>query len=556
MKYISTRSKSKASEAITSAQAILRGIAPDGGLYVPEAIPKFKLEELERLIPKRYEVRAVDVLRRFLTDYTIDELAECAELGYDWFDASKRAPLVVLLTDKTQPTAQSTVESKSDDASTVESTVESTTESADGLLLSGAPKEEPKPPSPPKVEKKVTGLLELWHGPTSAFKDMALHVLPHLMRQALIKTGETDQILILVATSGDTGKAALAGFADVPQTKIMVFYPEGGVSDLQRLQMVTQVGSNVNVTAVKGNFDDAQNGVKKIFGDKKIRAELEESGIKLSSANSINWGRLAPQIAYYVSVYVDLVESGQIKAGDKINMVVPTGNFGNILAAYYAKRMGLPLDRLICASNANHILTDFFRTGVYDRNREFYRTMSPSMDILISSNLERLLFHETGDPRRVKKMMDELSSTGRFKIDTVLKKKLDRIFYANFATEEETLRGIKHVFDTFERYIIDPHTAVGFVVSEKYRQETGDEKPLVIASTASPYKFAPSVLRALGVDGASMSEFGQLDRLNNITSRPIPSGLSKLDKATVLHKDVCEPSEMAEEVLAFARRHT
>ncbi len=545
MKYISTRSKAKASDAITSAQAILKGIAPDGGLYVPESIPKYKPEELERLIPKRYEVRAVDVLHRFLTDYTIDELAECAELGYDWFDASKRAPLVVLLTDKTQPSEQPTVEKKSDEEA-----------SADGLLLSGAPKEEPKPAEPPApVEKKVTGILELWHGPTSAFKDMALQVLPHLMRQALIKTGETDQILILVATSGDTGKAALAGFADVPQTKIMVFYPEGGVSDLQRLQMVTQTGSNVNVVAVKGNFDDAQNGVKKIFGDKSIRAELSELGVKLSSANSINWGRLAPQIAYYVSVYVDLVESGQIKLGDKINMVVPTGNFGNILAAYYAKRMGLPIDRLICASNANHILTDFFRTGVYDRNREFYRTMSPSMDILISSNLERLLYHETGDPRRVKKMMDDLSSTGKFKIDTVLKKKLDRIFYANFATEEETLRGIKHVFDTFERYIIDPHTAVGFVVSEKYRQVTGDEKPLVIASTASPYKFAPSVLRALGIDPSNISEFGQLDRLNNITSRPIPVGLSKLDKAEVLHSTVCEPSAMAGEVLAFARQH-
>ncbi len=550
MKYISTRNKAKASDAITSAQAILRGIAPDGGLYVPEAIPKLKLEELERLIPKRYEVRAVDVLHRFLTDYTIDELAECAELGYDWFDATKRAPLVVLLTDKTPaPNAeQSTVENKSE--------AQSKTESADGLLLSGAPKEEPKPKveEPPKVEKKVTGILELWHGPTSAFKDMALQILPHLMRQALEKTGEKDQILILVATSGDTGKAALAGFADVPQTKIMVFYPEGGVSNLQRLQMVTQTGSNVNVVAVKGNFDDAQNGVKKIFGDKAIRAELAEAGIKLSSANSINWGRLAPQIVYYISVYVDLVESGQVKLGDKINMVVPTGNFGNILAAYYAKRMGLPIDRLICASNANHILTDFFRTGVYDRNREFYRTMSPSMDILISSNLERLLFHETGDPRRVKKMMDDLSATGRFKIDTVLKKKLDRIFYANFATEEETLRGIKHVFNTFGRYIIDPHTAVGFVVSEKYRQETGDEKPLVIASTASPYKFAPAVLRALGIDPSKASEFGQLDRLNNITSRPIPTGLSKLATAAVLHDKVCEPAQMSEAVLEFAKK--
>ena len=505
----------KASEAVTSAQAILKGLAPDGGLFVPEAIPKIKLEELERLLPKRYEVRAVDVLHRFLTDYSIDELAECVELGYDWFDVPKRSTIAILLVNKNQP---------NDTASAASN----------------------------EGEKRVTALLELWHGPTSAFKDMALQVLPHLMRQALKKTGETDQILILVATSGDTGKAALAGFANVPQTKIMVFYPDGGVSDLQRLQMVTQTGSNVNVTAVKGNFDDAQNGVKKIFGDKKIRAELAENHIKLSSANSINWGRLAPQIVYYVSAYVDMIDAQQIKLGDKINVTVPTGNFGNILAAYYAKRMGVPIDRLICASNANHILTDFFRTGVYDRNREFYKTISPSMDILISSNLERLLFHETGDPRRVKKMMDELKETGKFKIDTVLKKKLDRIFYAHFATEEETRATIANVFNHFGRYVIDPHTAVAFAVADKYRAETGDEKPMIVASTASPYKFTPAVLGALGLDVSKMSEFGQIDRLNNISSRPIPAGLAKLDKAAVLHTDVVEPDKMAEAVLAFA----
>ena len=522
MKYVSTRSKMKSSEAVTSAQAILKGLAPDGGLFVPEEIPKLKPAEIERLLVKRYEVRAVDILHRFLTDYSIDELAECVELGYDWFDVPKRAALAILLNDKMN---------------------------------------QPAPPPPadstaaaPPVEKKVTALLELWHGPTSAFKDMALQVLPHLMRYALKKTGETDQIMILVATSGDTGKAALAGFADVPQTKIMVFYPDGGVSDLQRLQMVTQVGSNVNVTAVKGNFDDAQNGVKKIFGDKAIRAELAEHHIKLSSANSINWGRLVPQIVYYVSAYVDMIDAKQIKLGDKINVTVPTGNFGNILAAYYAKRMGVPIDRLICASNANHILTDFFQTGVYDRNREFYKTISPSMDILISSNLERLLFHETGDPRRVKKMMDELASTGKFKIDTVLKKKLDRIFYAGFATEEETRATIGGVFNEFARYVIDPHTAVGYAVAEKYRRETGDERPMLIASTASPYKFAPAVLGALGVDVSKMSEFGQLDRLNNISSRMIPAGLAKLDKAAVIHTNVVEPSQMAEAVLAFAKQ--
>ena len=521
MKYISTRSKMKASEAVNSAQAILKGLAPDGGLFVPETIPKMKLDELERLLPKRYEVRAVDIMHRFLTDYTIEDLAECVEVGYDWFDVPKRATIAILLINKTEP-------------------ADTTSGSTVAAVETG--------------EKRVTALLELWHGPTSAFKDMALQVLPHLMRQALKKTGETDDIMILVATSGDTGKAALAGFANVPQTKIMVFYPDGGVSDLQRLQMVTQEGSNVNVTAVKGNFDDAQNGVKKIFNDKAIRAELAENHIKLSSANSINWGRLVPQIVYYVSAYVDMVDAQQIKLGDKINVTVPTGNFGNILAAYYAKRMGVPIDRLICASNANHILTDFFQTGVYDRNREFYKTISPSMDILISSNLERLLFHETGDPRRVKKMMDELNETGRFKIDTVLKKKLDRIFYAGYATEEETRATIAGVFNHFGRYVIDPHTAVGFAVADKYRAETGDEKPMIVASTASAYKFTPAVLGAFGIDTSKMSAFGQLDRLNNISSRAVPVNLSKLDKAKVLHTDVVEPEQMADAVLKFARQ--
>lgn len=522
MKYIGTRSKMKASEAVTSAQAILKGLAPDGGLFVPEAIPRIKPDEIERLLPKRYEVRAVDLLQRFLTDYTLDELAECVELGYDWFDAAKRTPLAILLTDKDKPTQTG--------ASTVEGG------------------------QPAAVDKKVTAVLELWHGPTSAFKDMALQVLPHLMRQALVKTKEKDQILILVATSGDTGKAALAGFADVPQTKIMVFYPDGGVSNFQRLQMVTQTGSNVNVTAVKGNFDDAQNGVKKIFGDKNIRADLEKLGVKLSSANSINWGRLVPQIAYYISAYVDLIGANQIKNGDKVNVTVPTGNFGNILAAYYAKRMGVPFDRLICASNVNHILTDFFQTGVYDRNREFHKTITPSMDILISSNLERLLFHETGDPRRVKKMMDELRETGKFKIDSVLKKKLDRIFYAGFATEDETRETIAKVFNVYGRYIIDPHTAVAFAVADKYRAETGDERPMLIASTASPYKFAPAVLQSLGLDPTKFSEFGQLDRLNNISSRPIPANLASLEKAKVLHADVCEKDRMAERVIEFAKK--
>ena len=340
MKYISTRSKIK---PINSAEAILRGLAADGGLFVPEKIPKVTLEELDGFKGKTYEKLSAWILGKYLTDYTEDELGECAELAYNWFDVTARVPVAILIQDMKNPTAP-------------------------------------------------VGNMELWHGPTSAFKDVALQMLPHLMRMALKKVGETKTILILVATSGDTGKAALAGFADVPQTKIMVFYPDGGVSQIQRLQMVTQAGSNVNVTAVRGNFDDAQNGVKKIFGDKAIRKELEKLGVKLSSANSINWGRLVPQIVYYFAGYLELVKAEQIKLGDQINISVPTGNFGNILAAYYALRMGLPVKKLICASNVNNVLTEFFATGVYNRNRKFFKTITPSMDILISSNLERLLY--------------------------------------------------------------------------------------------------------------------------------------------------------------------
>ena len=364
MKYISTRSKIK---PVNSADAILQGLAPDGGLFVPETIPKIKLEEIEKLVNMRYVPRAVEILKRFLTDFTEDELFECAELAYNWFDTPGKVPLSILVQDPQNP-------------------------------------------------KFPIGVAELWHGPTSAFKDLALQILPRLMSYALKKTGETKQILILVATSGDTGKAALAGFADVPQTKIMVFYPNGGVSKIQRLQMVTQVGGNVNVTAVNGNFDDAQNGVKKIFGDEKIREQLAASNIKLSSANSINWGRLVPQIVYYFSSYAEFIKAKQLNLGDPVNIIVPTGNFGNILAAYYAKRMGLPVNKLVCASNVNNVLTEFFRDGVYNRNREFHKTITPSMDILISSNLERLLYHEAGHTDQVKRFMTQLNTTGKYKI--------------------------------------------------------------------------------------------------------------------------------------------
>ena len=501
MKYISTRSKIT---PVTSAEAILQGLAPDGGLFVPETIPKMKLEEIGRLTEMRYVQRVVAVLKNFLTDYTKDELFECAELAYNWFDNHAKVPLSVLVQD-------------------------------------------------PKNPKSPVGVAELWHGPTSAFKDLALQMLPRLMGYALKKTGEEKNILILVATSGDTGKAALAGFADVPQTKIMVFYPNGGVSQIQRLQMVTQVGGNVNVTAVNGNFDDAQTGVKKIFSDEKIREQLANENIKLSSANSINWGRLVPQIAYYFSAYAEFINTKQLKLGEAVNIVVPTGNFGNILAAYYAKRMGLPVKRLICASNVNNVLTEFFRTGVYNRNREFHKTISPSMDILISSNLERLLYHE-GHSDQVERFMTQLNETGSYKIDAPLKKKLDKIFYADFATEEETSKMISEIFQHF-KYVVDPHTAVAMKVLSNYRRDTHDMTSCIVAATASPFKFTNAVLAAIGEPTEGLDDFKQLDRLSLVTSKAIPKNLAKLAGAEILHTDVCEKDEMSERVLKFAASH-
>ena len=509
MKYISTRNKS--SEALTSAEAILQGLASDGGLLVPETIPKIKIKDIKALVNMRYEDRAVEILKLFLTDYTIDELKECAELAYDWFDIHDRTRLAIM-------------SDKPADAKKIEAN-----------------------------KNNVRAILELWHGPTSAFKDMALQMLPQLMRVALKKTGETHDILILVATSGDTGKAALAGFADVPQTKIMVFYPDGGVSKIQRLQMVTQKGKNVNVTALRGNFDDCQNGVKKIFSDDEIAKKLESANVKLSSANSINWGRLVPQIVYYFSAYADLIDNEEINNGDLVNITVPTGNFGNILAAYYAKCMGLPVNKLICASNINNILTDFFNTGIYDRNRSFFKSISPSMDILISSNLERLLYHESGDPEYVKELMTQLNTTGRYEISADLKKKLSKIFYADYTGENETKETISHMLKDMN-YLIDTHTAVALSVANKYIQSTKDTKPMIIASTASAYKFAPAVLSAIGEDISKLDEFAQLDKLNKISGVAIPQGLAGLKTAEVIHSDVCDSAEMAEKVLNFTNQ--
>lgn len=502
MKYISTRSKIK---PITSAEAILQGLASDGGLFVPEKIPRVTLEEIDALRKKTYEQRSAWLLGKYLTDYTEDEIGECSELAYNWFDISSRVPVAILIQD-------------------------------------------PKNPIAP------VGNMELWHGPTSAFKDVALQMLPHLMRMALAKVGETKEILILVATSGDTGKAALAGFANVPQTKIMVFYPDGGVSKIQRLQMVTQVGDNVNVTAVRGNFDDAQTGVKKIFGDKKIRDELEKLGVKLSSANSINWGRLVPQIAYYFSGYAEFLKADQIKLGDKINICVPTGNFGNILAAYYAVKMGLPVNKLICASNVNNVLTEFFATGVYNRNREFFKTITPSMDILISSNLERLLYHESGgDVKQVARYMNELNLRGKYKIDGKLKARLDKIFHAEFVTEDETRDFINNIQDSF-KYTLDTHSAVAMGALIKYRGKTRDLSPALNASTASPYKFTGAVLTALGKSVEGVDDFAQLKMLGDITRLRIPRNLADLSKAKILHEDICDKDEMAERVLNFAAK--
>ena len=500
MKYISTRSKIT---PIDSAEAILRGLSSDGGLFVPEKIPKVSLEEIGTLQGKKFEEISAWLLGKFLTDYTEDELGECAELAYNWFDVPSRVPVAILIQDPKNPVAP-------------------------------------------------VGSMELWHGPTSAFKDVALQMLPHLMRLALKKVGETKKILILVATSGDTGKAALAGFANVPQTKIMVFYPDGGVSKIQRLQMVTQVGDNVNVTAVRGNFDDAQTGVKKIFGDEKIRDELEKLGVKLSSANSINWGRLVPQIAYYFAGYIELIKAHQINLGGQINICVPTGNFGNILAAYYALKMGLPVRKLICASNKNDVLTEFFTTGVYNRKRPFYKTVTPSMDILISSNLERLLYHETnGDFKQVARYMNELNSLGKYKIDRKLKERLNKIFHAEFVGEEETLDYIKRVYENF-KYMLDTHTAVAVAALSNYRGKTRDLLPVLCASTASPYKFTNAVLQALGQNVDGLDDFKQLELLQSFANTRIPKNLAALSSAKILHEDICDKDEMAERVLKFA----
>lgn len=469
MNYISTRG---CSEKKTAAQVIKQGLAEDGGLFVPESIPTVSSDFIKKLAAEDYAHRAADILSLYLTDYTYDELLASASEAYKETSFGKYAAPV---------------------------------KSLDGT-------------------HKV---LELWHGPTCAFKDMALQIMPRLLSVALKKTGEKRTALILVATSGDTGKAALEGYKDVDGVKIMVFYPEDGVSDIQKLQMASQEGSNVNVCAIKGNFDDAQTGVKQIFSDKVIAKKLDEKGYFLSSANSINWGRLAPQIVYYFSAYCDMMNAGDIKEGDEIDVCVPTGNFGNIFAAYLAKKMGLPVRRLICASNVNNVLTDFINTGIYDRNRQFHTTISPSMDILISSNLERLLWLIQG-PERTAECMNLLKETGRYEVSAEVKEKIASEFVGYFADENATKATIAEVFGD-SGYLIDTHTAVALYAAKKCASDV----PVLTASTASPYKFAADVLSALtGKRDMSDDFFRILRELNEKTGAPVPKPLADLENKT------------------------
>lgn len=492
MNYISTRGNGVKKSA---AQVIKQGLAEDGGLFVPEEIPSINLDYIKELSKCDYAERAAKILSLYLTDYTYDELYKAASEAY--------------------------------------------AEESFGEFA-----------APVKTLDGTHKIIELWHGPTCAFKDMALQIMPRLLSMALKKTGEERTALILVATSGDTGKAALEGYKDVDGIKIMVFYPEDGVSDIQKLQMASQEGSNVNVCAIKGNFDDAQTGVKQIFSDEKIAKELDEKGYFLSSANSINWGRLAPQIVYYISAYCDLLNRNEIKLGDEIDVCVPTGNFGNIFAAYLAKKMGLPVRKFICASNINNILTDFINTGVYDRNRDFHTTMSPSMDILISSNLERLLYLIQG-AEKTKECMKSLSETGRYEVSEETKEAVMAEFIGCYADEENTKATIKETFETFG-YLIDTHTAVALYAAKKNAADI----PVVTASTASPYKFAADVLSALTGSRDNSSDFFEILRtLNQKTQAPIPEPLAGLENKTRRFKDSTGKTkdEMFEKVLEFIK---
>lgn len=476
---------------VTASLAILKGLSDDGGLFVPNQIPKLNIS-LKDLANMDYRQIAYEVMKLYLTDFTREELLACIDKAYDEkFDTEEIAPLV-------------------------------------------------------KVNQSY--FLELFHGPTIAFKDMALSILPHLLTTSAKKNQVKNEIVILTATSGDTGKAAMAGFADVPGVHIIVFYPKDGVSAVQERQMLTQKGENTHVVGITGNFDDAQSCVKAIFNDKDMEKTLDSAGFQLSSANSINIGRLVPQIAYYVYAYARLLKNEEISEGEKINVDVPTGNFGNILAAYYAKEMGLPIDRLICASNDNKVLFDFFRTGLYDKNRDFILTSSPSMDILISSNLERLIFKVLGEQAEANtSLMDDLAKKGFYEIGQVEKEKL-KDFYGNYAGQEEVSKTIKRMYED-TGYVLDTHTAVAACVYEKYRQETGDDRKTVIASTASPYKFLRDVLKSIDEKYDSWQDFDLIDELERISNVKIPRAIDEIRRAEIRHQMVVEPSEMPQTVL-------
>ena len=489
--YSSTRNKN---ERVTASQAILKGLANDGGLFVPDVIPTLDVS-VEELAKMSYQETAYAVMKQFLTDFTEEELKNCIKRAYDEkFDTPEIAPL---------------------------------------------------------VEAQGAYYLELFHGSTIAFKDMALSILPHLLITSARKNNVKNEIVILTATSGDTGKAALAGFADVEGTKIIVFYPKNGVSPIQEKQMVTQKGANTFVVGIHGNFDQAQSGVKAMFSNQTLKAELDQAGFQFSSANSINIGRLVPQIVYYVYAYAKLYANGVIAKDEKINVVVPTGNFGNILAAYYAKNMGLPIGKLICASNENKVLYDFFETGEYDKNREFILTNSPSMDILISSNLERLIYRIAGnDAEKNAELMKALSTTGKYDITESMKENL-KDFYGNYTSETETQATIKAIYED-TGYVIDTHTAVAAGVYNKYKKATGDtETKTVIASTASPFKFTRSVMNAIDAKYDSWEDFELVDELSKIGNVAVPNAIEEIRNAPILHDTVCDVDQMENVVKAF-----
>lgn len=483
MNYVSTRDKSV---KVTAATAIAQGISVEGGLFVPDEFPSLEKEDFIKLSKLDYKGKAKYILKFFLNDFTDMEIEDCINGAYTGsFDNEQPAPISLV--------------------------------------------------------GKNTNILELWHGPTCAFKDLALQLLPYLLTTSAKKVNGGKKTVILVATSGDTGKAALEGFKDVPDTEILVFYPSEGVSPMQKLQMNSQKGENVHVCAIQGNFDDAQTVVKQIFTDNAVKEKLAENNMLFSSANSINWGRLAPQIVYYVSAYCDLLCRDDFD-GD-FNVVVPTGNFGNILAAYYAKKIGVPINKLICASNSNNVLTDFLKTGTYDRNRDFFTTVSPSMDILISSNLERMLFELCGnDDKQVRKVQSDLSKNGTFTVSSEVKERLKGLFWAGCCDDKSTLATIKKYFNEYS-YLPDTHTAVALNVYNQYTKETGDNRPAVIASTASPYKFAKSVLAAIS-DEKTDDEFGNVRLLSKLTLTDIPEPIKSLENAKVRFNEVCRKEDM------------